>query len=122
MKIFVCVKHVPDTATTIKVAGANGFEDGDVKFISNPYDEYGIEEAVSLVEKQGGEVVILTVGKAEAVSTIRGAMAMGAARAILVKTDRQFLDSDLTAKALKATIGILKTQSRQIEGTPTYCV
>ena len=71
MKIFVCVKHVPDTAATIKVAGANGFEDGDVKFISNPYDEYGIEEAVSLVEKQGGEVVILTVGKAEAVSTIR---------------------------------------------------
>ena len=104
MKIFVCVKHVPDTAATIKVADGSGFEDGDVKFISNPYDEYGIEEAVTLVEQHGGEVVILTVGKPEAVSTIRGAMAMGAARAILVKTDSQFLDSDLTAKALKAAI------------------
>ena len=52
MKIFVCVKHVPDTAATIKVAGANGFEDGYVKFISNPYDEYGIEEAVGLVENR----------------------------------------------------------------------
>ena len=104
MKIFVCVKHVPDTAATIKVAGANGFEDGDVKFIPNPYDEYGIEEAVSLVEKQGGEVVILTVGRPDAVSTIRGALAMGAARAILVTTDSQFLDSDLTAKALKAVM------------------
>ncbi len=104
MKIFVCVKHVPDTAATIKVAGTKGFEDGDVKFISNPYDEYGIEEAVSIVEKDGGEVVILTVGKAEAVSTIRGALAMGAARAILVKTDSQFLDSALTAQALKAAM------------------
>lgn len=104
MKIFVCVKHVPDTAATIKVFGASGFEDSDVKFISNPYDEYGIEEAVSLVENQGGEVVILTVGKPEAVSTIRGAMAMGGARAIHVTTDCQFLDSDLTAKALKAAI------------------
>ncbi|MEN8210637.1 MAG: electron transfer flavoprotein subunit beta/FixA family protein [Thermodesulfobacteriota bacterium] len=104
MKIFVCVKHVPDTAASIKLAGDTGFEDSEIKFIASPYDEYGIEEAVSLVEKNGGEVVIVTVGKDDAVSTIRGAMAMGAHRAILVKTDSQFLDSSLTAKALKAAI------------------
>ncbi len=104
MKICVCVKHVPDTAASIKLAGDNGFEDSEIKFVSNPYDEYGIEEAVSLVEKQGGEVVVVTVGKASAVTTIRSAMAMGAHRAILVKTDSQFLDSDLTAKALKAVM------------------
>lgn len=104
MKIIVCVKHVPDTAATIKVAGDNGFEEGGVKFVVNPYDEFGIEEAVRIVEKQGGEVVILTVGKKEAVSTIRSAMAMGAHRAILVKTEGQFLDSGLTAKAMKAAI------------------
>jgi electron transfer flavoprotein beta subunit len=104
MKIIVCVKHVPDTAATIKVAGDNGFEDSDIKFVSNPYDEYGIEEAVKLVESHGGEVVIVTVGMAAAVSTIRGAIAMGASRAILVKTESQFLDSGLTAKALKAVI------------------
>ncbi|THB80946.1 MAG: electron transfer flavoprotein beta subunit/FixA family protein, partial [Desulfobacteraceae bacterium] len=50
MKIFVCVKHVPDTAATIKVAGDTGFEDADIKFIANPYDEFGIEEAVSIKE------------------------------------------------------------------------
>ncbi len=104
MKIFVCVKHVPDTAATIKVTGGNGFEDSDIKFVANPYDEYGIEEAISLVEALGGEVVILTVGKAASVATIRGALAMGAARAIFVKTDSQFLDSELTAKALKAAM------------------
>ena len=53
MKICVCVKHVPDTAATIKLAGDKGFEDSEIKFVSNPYDEYGIEEAVSLVESQG---------------------------------------------------------------------
>lgn len=104
MKIFVCLKHVPDTAVNIKIAGANGFEDSEIKFIPNPYDEYAIEEAVSIVEEQGGEVVLITVGKPAAAATIRGAMAMGADRAILVKTDSQFLDSSLTAKALNAAI------------------
>jgi electron transfer flavoprotein beta subunit len=104
MKICVCVKHVPDTAASIKLSGDKGYEDSDIKFISNPYDEYGIEEAVSLVEKQGGEVVIFTVGKAAAVTTIRSAMSMGGHRAVLVKTDAQFLDADVTAKALKAAM------------------
>lgn len=104
MKIVVCVKHVPDTAATIKVAGENRYDDGGVKFVANPYDEFGIEEAVSTVEERGGEVVILSVGPAGAVSTIRSALAMGAHRAILVKTEDQFLDSSLTARALKAAM------------------
>lgn len=104
MKICVCVKHVPDTAATIKVENSNGFEESDVKFFANPYDEYAVEEAVRIVEEQGGEVVLVTVGKPDAVSTIRNAMAMGADRAILVKTDAQFLDSRTTALALKAAI------------------
>lgn len=104
MKIIACVKHVPDTAATIKVSESSSYEDNGIKFVMNPYDEYGIEEAVRLVEENGGEVVIVTVGKEEAASTIRGALAMGAHRAILVKTEGQFLDSTLTAKALKAAI------------------
>ncbi|GAB6143016.1 electron transfer flavoprotein subunit beta/FixA family protein [Desulfocicer niacini] len=104
MKIFVCIKHVPDTAASIKLNGNNAFEDAECKFIINPYDEYGLEEAVSLVEKQGGEVVVVTVGKGAATATLRSAMAMGAHRAIHVKTQGQFLDSTLTAKALKAAI------------------
>ena len=101
MKIFVCVKHVPDTAAVIMVEGDTGYQDTDIKFIANPYDEFGVEEAVSLVEKHGGEVVVVTVAQPSAVTTIRSALAMGADRAILVKTDSQFLDSVLTARALK---------------------
>jgi len=104
MKICVCVKHVPDTAASIKIEGNNGFKDSEIKFVANPYDEYGLEEAVTMVEKDGGEVVIVTVGRPEAAATIRGAMAMGAHRAILVKNKAQFLDSTLTAMALKAAI------------------
>lgn len=104
MKICVCIKHVPDTAATIKLSGDTKFEDSECKFVVNPYDEYGLEEAVSLVEKNGGEVVLVTVGKAAAEATLRSAMAMGAHRSILVKCEEQFLDSAVTCQALKAAI------------------
>ncbi len=104
MKICVCVKSVPDTEATIRITGTNRFEEADVRFIPNPYDEYALEEAVSLVEKHGGEVVMFTVGNDTAVNMIRGAMAMGVDRAVLIRTDAQFLDSDMTARALSAAI------------------
>jgi electron transfer flavoprotein beta subunit len=105
MQIYVCVKHVPDTAATIKVVGEAGYNDTTCKFILNPYDEYAVEEAVRRVEKEGrGEVVVVTVGPEAALATMRSAMAMGAHRGILVKVDRQFLDSTLTSLALKAAI------------------
>ena len=105
MQIYVCVKHVPDTAATITVVGDTGYNDTACKFIINPYDEYAVEEAVQRVEKAGsGEVVVVTVGSEAAVSTMRSAMAMGAHRGILVKIQGQFLDSTLTSLALKAAI------------------
>ena len=105
MQIYVCVKHVPDTAATITVVGDTGYNDTACKFIINPYDEYAVEEAVQRVEKAGsGEVIVVTVGPEAAVSTMRAAMAMGAHRGILVKVQGQFLDSTLTSLALKAAI------------------
>ncbi len=56
MKVFVCVKNVPDTAANIRVVGENSFDES-IKFLINPYDEYAIEEAARLVEKKGGGVV-----------------------------------------------------------------
>ena len=103
MKIFVCVKHVPDTAANIKVVGENGFDES-VKFVMNPYDEYAVEEAVRTVQKNGGEVVAVSVGKPNAANTVRSALAVGADRGILVKTDAQLMDSETTAIALKAVM------------------
>ena len=104
MQIYVCVKHVPDTAANIKIVGDSGFDDAGCKFIANPYDEYAVEQAVQLVEQNGGEVVVVSVGKPAAVATIRAAMAMGAQRGILVTVESQFLDSQITARALAAAI------------------
>ncbi len=104
MQIYVCVKHVPDTAANIKLVGDNGFDDAGCKFIANPYDEYAVEQAVQLVEKNGGEVIVVSVGKPAAVATLRAAMAMGAHRGILVTVQGQFLDSQTTARALAAAI------------------
>ena len=105
MQLYVCVKHVPDTAATIKVVGDAGFNDSACKFIVNPYDEYALEAAVQLFEKdKSGEVVVVTIGPEAAMATIRSALAMGAHRAILVKHDGQFLNSKTTAAALKAAI------------------
>ena len=104
MKIFVCVKHVPDTAAKITVVEGSGFAE-TCKFIVNPYDEYAVEEAVRLIEQAGsGEVVIVTVGKEAAVNTMRSALAIGAHRGILVKTEAQFVDSGLTSRALQKAI------------------
>ncbi len=105
MQIYVCIKHVPDTAANITITGNDSFDDKACKFVVNPYDEYGLEEAVQLFEKQGqGEVVVVTVGKEDAMISLRSALALGAHRGILVKTDSQFLNSSLTAQALKAAI------------------
>ncbi len=104
MKIYVCVKHVPDTAAKITVVGGTGFAE-TCKFIINPYDEYGVEEAVQQVKQAGsGEVVVVTVGKESALVTVRAALALGADRGILVKTEAQFLDSAITTLALHKAI------------------
>lgn len=104
MRIYVCVKHVPDTAANITITSETGY-DGQVKYVANPYDEYGVEEAVSLVEKNGeGEVIALCVGSPGATNTLKSVMAMGVHRSILVKSNEQFLDTALVARALAKVI------------------
>ena len=105
MKIVVCVSHVPDTATRIKV-GSDGksIDPAGVTYIINPYDEYAVEEALKMKEKSGaGEVVILTLGGENSKETIRKALAMGADSGILLK-DEIHRDSLGVAKALAEEI------------------
>lgn len=106
MKIAVCIKRVPDTETRIRI-GADGvsIDEAGVKFILNPYDEFAVEEALQRKEKAGaGEVVIVTVGTDAAQETIRTALAMGADRGVLLKTDRIPSDALAVAKALAAEL------------------
>lgn len=106
MKIFVCIKQVPDTETKIKVAAdQNGIDTTGVKWVLNPYDEHAVEEAVKFKEKNPtAQVWAVTVGpKARAVESLRTALAMGADEAIVVNSDDR-IDAISTAKALSSVI------------------
>ncbi len=106
MKLAVCVKRTPDTETRIKIAadGASIDESG-VKFVLNPFDEYAVEEALKLKEAAGsGEVVVVSLGNDASQETIRTALAMGADRGVLLKTDRRPLDPFPIANALAAEL------------------
>ncbi len=100
MKLAVCVNHVPDTETKVKV-GSDGksIEKTGVNFVLNPYDEFAIEECLKLKEKQGGEVVAVSLGGDSHKDTLRKALAMGVDKAVLLKDD-SVRDSFSVAHAL----------------------
>lgn len=103
MKIYICVKHVPDSAATIKIKDGNRIDEG-VTFLLNPYDENAVEAAVQLKSAvKNAEVVAVSVGGEGAADTLRSALAMGVDRGILVAVDDR-IDSLVTARALKAAI------------------
>lgn len=103
MKIYVCVKHVPDTAADITVTDSTHIDE-DITFVVNPYDEYAIEEAVLLKERvEDAELIAVALGNNAAEETLRSALAMGADRGILIHSNTA-VDSLLTASALKTAI------------------
>ena len=106
VNIIVCLKQVPDTETQIKIASdGKSIVTDDIKWVINPYDEFGIEEALRLKEKFGGEVTVIGLGPKRVTESIRTALAMGADKGILI-TDEAFEGSDslATAKALASVI------------------
>ncbi|HEX2555789.1 MAG TPA: electron transfer flavoprotein subunit beta/FixA family protein [Microvirga sp.] len=105
MKILVPVKRVVDYNVKIRVKpDGSGVELANVKMSMNPFDEIAIEEAIRLKEKgKATEIVAVSIGPAQAAETIRTALAMGADRGILVKTD-QTVEPLAVAKILKAVV------------------
>jgi Electron transfer flavoprotein, beta subunit len=106
MNIVVCIKQVPDT-TEIKINPVTGtlIRDG-VPSIMNPDDKGGLELALSLKDKFGANVTVITMGLPQADLILREAMAMGADRAILL-TDRKLGGADTLATSY-ALAGALK--------------
>ncbi|QND50740.1 electron transfer flavoprotein subunit beta/FixA family protein [Phyllobacterium sp. 628] len=112
MKVLVPVKRVVDYNVKIRVKGdGSGVELANVKMSMNPFDEIAIEEALRL--KEAGkveEVVVVSIGPAQAQETIRTALAMGADRGILVKVD-DLVEPLAVAKILK---GIVDAEQPQL--------
>ena len=101
MRVLVCVKRVPITGgRMVLTADAQALETKHLGFTISPHEECGVEEAVRLVEAEGGETVVLTLGLADAEEQLRDCMAIGADRGILIKTDGAEWDAQATAAAI----------------------
>ena len=103
MKVLVPVKRVIDYNVKVRVkSDQSGVDLANVKMSMNPFDEIAVEEAVRLKEKgNASEIVVVSIGLQQASETIRTALAMGADRGILVKSDGE-VEPLAVAKILKA--------------------
>ena len=108
MNSVVCIAQVPDTESRIKI-GADGrhIDEAGLKFIVSPYDEYALEEAIRLKEKQGGEVTVVSFGPDRVQQALRESLARGATKALHVKGDSGDADALGIAKVLAAAIKTL---------------
>ena len=105
MNSVVCISHVPDTESRIKIAaGGRKIDEAGLKFIVSPYDEFALEEAIRLKEAKGGDVTVLTFGPDRAQQALREALARGATKAVHVKGESGDADSLGIAKVLAAAI------------------
>jgi electron transfer flavoprotein beta subunit len=105
LKILVPVKRVVDYNVKIRVKpDGSGVELAGVKMSMNPFDEIAVEEALRLKEAgKATEVIAVSIGPQQATETIRNALAMGADRGILVKTD-EHVEPLAVAKILKSVV------------------
>jgi len=116
VNILVCVKRVPQTGGRI-VLTADG-QAIDTRFLGHtisPHEECGVEEAVRIVEKEGGATAVLTLGPPEAEEQLRDAMAIGIDRAILLETDGTEWDPVSTAGVIAETIESQETANGKFD-------
>ncbi|MCL5034088.1 MAG: electron transfer flavoprotein subunit beta/FixA family protein [Bacteroidetes bacterium] len=105
MKLFVCVNQVPDTETKVKI-GQDGksIDRSEVNLILNPYDEFAVEAALQLKDKNSAEVTYVSVGGDSTKEVLRKALAMGGDKGIHIKTEStgdSYSVASMIASALK---------------------
>ena len=89
MKVAVCIKRVPDMEMRFSLAAdKKSLDPAGLKYEMGDFDGYALEVGLQLVEKQGGEVVVISVGPDGSQETLRKALAMGAARAVQLKAEQ----------------------------------
>jgi electron transfer flavoprotein beta subunit len=105
VRILVAVKRVPITGGKMVLTDdAQALETKHLGFTISPHEECAVEEAVRIVEAVGGEVVVLTLGPAEAEEQLRDCMAIGVDRGILLETQGEDWDAQATAGAIVEAI------------------
>jgi electron transfer flavoprotein beta subunit len=105
VRVLACVKRVPITGGRIVLTDdARAIDTRHLGFTMSPHEECGVEEAVRIIEANGGDSVVITLGPPEAVEQLRDAMALGIDRAIHLQADGQEWDAEATAAALTDAI------------------
>jgi electron transfer flavoprotein beta subunit len=101
----VCISHVPDTESRIKVA-ADGkrIDETGLKFIVSPYDEFALEQAIRLKEAAGGDVTVVAYGPDRVQAALRECLARGATKAVHIKGETVEADALGIAKVLAAAV------------------
>jgi len=107
VKIFSCIKPVVDPATRLSVNESRTWiKTQDMTFVASEADNYALEEALRIREKQSGEVVVLSLGREEAAKVLRAGLAMGADRAIQISDSKprnaaEFRVAEALARAIQ---------------------
>jgi electron transfer flavoprotein beta subunit len=105
VKVAVCIKRVPDMEMRFSISGdGKSLDQGGLKYEMGDFDGYALEVGLQLVEKHGGEVVVLSVGPDGVQETLRKGLAMGAARAVQLKVDDTPFDGLAIARGLAAEL------------------
>ena len=106
MRIAVCIKQVPDSEARLRISGdGKWIEEEDIQFVINESDGYALEEALTLAEKTGGEVVVFSIGPDRVREALRKALALGAIRAVHLNDEALMGgDSLATGRALAAAL------------------
>ena len=111
MNILVCVKRVPATGGRIMLTPDG--QDIDTRYLGftvSPHEECAVEEAVRIVEAQGGSSTVLTLGPEVAADQLRDAMAIGIEKAVLLETDGADWDPMATAAAIVEAVRALEAE------------
>jgi len=109
MRILVCVKRVPAPGARINITpDGQAIDTAYLGFTMSPHEECAVEEAVQMVERNGGEATVLTLGPAEADEQLRYAASLGVAKAVLLPIDGPDWDPQRTAAAIASAINGLE--------------
>ncbi len=111
LRILCCVKRVPAPGARINVtADGLAVDAAHLGFTTSPHEECGVEEAVQIAERHGGEVTVLTLGPPEAAEQLRYAASVGAHRGVLIPTDGAARDPQRTAAVLTEAVRRLESE------------
>jgi electron transfer flavoprotein beta subunit len=101
MNILVCIKRVPDVGSKFRLTDdGQAIDTTNLGFTISPHEECAVEEAISIIEKTGGNATVLTLGPAEAKEQLKDSLARGMTDAILLETDQPEWDPSQTAQAI----------------------